>query len=395
MICRREADARFRPRFALRREGIDWTLRLICLMLVVFWPPVSVAAEAGLSTDQLRLISDAVVQIRTHALEAPASPRRMSEDILRAYTRSLDPYSDYLTAREYAAFLESTSSDYFGVQLDLQQKNGKLLLYPFKDGLAEKSGIRAGDELLAVDGAPVHGKSVYVVGSMIRGEEGTTVQLTLRTGPALARSLSLRRSRAHYQSVRWYPGSSAHRLQITRFTRETAGQLRPILERINGDDQVLLLDLRGNQGGSLIDARQCADFFVDQGRPLFRLRDREGFRSIIAEQPPLVKNPVVVLQDGATASAAEAFLLALSANHRARTAGTTSYGKGFAQRFLPLNDGSALRLTYAEILAPDGTSYHGRGLAPDQILPLRLVKADLTNTDMIKDLLKVLQVQQN
>jgi carboxyl-terminal processing protease len=353
------------------------------------------AAEAGFPVDQLRLIGGAVAQIRAHALDAPASPRRMSEDILRAYTRSFDPYSDYLTAGEYAAFLESTSSDYFGVQMDLQQKEGVLLLYPFKGGLAEKSGIRAGDELLAVDGAPVYGKSVYVVGSMIRGEEGTAVQLTLRTGPALARSLSLRRSRAHYQSVRWQPGKGVHYLQITRFAREPAGQLRPILERISGDNQLLLLDLRGNQGGSLMNARQCADFFVEQGAVLFRLRDREGFRDIIAKQPALVKKNVIVLQDGGTASSAEAFILALSANHRARSAGTTSYGKGLAQRFLPLDDGSALRLTYAEILAPDGTPYHGRGLSPDQVLPAELMEADLTNTEMIKDLLNALQDHTN
>lgn len=395
MIRRQEAQTRFRPWFLALLGRLGWPFGLIILSPVLSLFSVSMAAEAGFPIDQLRLIGGAVAQIRAHALDAPASPRRMSEDILRAYTRSLDPYSDYLTAREYAAFLESTSSDYFGVQMDLQQKEGVLLLYPFKGGLAEKSGIRAGDELLAVDGAPVYGKSVYVVGSMIRGEEGTAVQLTLRTGPALARSLSLRRSRAHYQSVRWQPGKGVHYLQITRFARETAGQLRPILERISGDNQLLLLDLRGNQGGSLMNARQCADFFVEQGAVLFRLRDREGFRDIIAKQPALVKKNVIVLQDGGTASSAEAFILALSANHRARSAGTTSYGKGLAQRFLPLDDGSALRLTYAEILAPDGTPYHGRGLSPDQVLPAELMEADLTNTEMIKDLLNALQDHTN
>ncbi len=395
MIRRQEAQTRFRPWFLALLGRLGWPFGLIILSPVLSLFSVSMAAEAGFPVDQLRLIGGAVAQIRAHALDAPASPRRMSEDILRAYTRSFDPYSDYLTAGEYAAFLESTSSDYFGVQMDLQQKEGVLLLYPFKGGLAEKSGIRAGDELLAVDGAPVYGKSVYVVGSMIRGEEGTAVQLTLRTGPALARSLSLRRSRAHYQSVRWQPGKGVHYLQITRFAREPAGQLRPILERISGDNQLLLLDLRGNQGGSLMNARQCADFFVEQGAVLFRLRDREGFRDIIAKQPALVKKNVIVLQDGGTASSAEAFILALSANHRARSAGTTSYGKGLAQRFLPLDDGSALRLTYAEILAPDGTPYHGRGLSPDQVLPAELMEADLTNTEMIKDLLNALQDHTN
>lgn len=353
------------------------------------------AGQTGLPADQLQLIADAVVQIRTHALDIPTTPRRITDDILRAYTRSLDPYSDYLTAREYAAFLESTSSDYFGVQMDLQQKNGRLLLFPFKGGLAEKSGIHAGDELLAVDGSPVNWQSIYVVGTKIRGDEGTTVQLTLRTGQALARSLSLRRSRAHYQSVIHHPGAGTHHIQITRFTRDTAPQLAALLKKIDRDPSPLVLDLRGNQGGSLIDARQCADFFVEQGRVLFYLRDSEGKRAMFAEQPVLTTNPVLLLQDGATASAAEAFILALRANHRARSAGTTSYGKGLAQRFQPLADGSALRLTYAEILSPDGAPYNGVGLSPDRILPRQLVDADLINDKVMADLLEALQVKEN
>ncbi|MDD2465149.1 MAG: S41 family peptidase [Desulfobulbus sp.] len=384
------------PRLQPYRTGLwerSWVFALIFSLIIWFCSPV-MAVERGLADDQLRLLNEAVAQIRTHALNLPASPRRIGDDILRAYTRSLDPYSDYLTTREYAAFLESTSSDYFGVQMDLQEKNGMLRLYPFKGGMAEKSGIRAGDELLAVNGAPVYGQSIYVVGSQIRGEEGTSLQLTLRTGQALARSLSLRRSMAHYQSVLWHPGPGAHLIEITRFTRDTAEQLRRILVQIHGD-KLVLLDLRGNQGGSLIDARTCADFFVEQGRVLFRLRDREGERVITAEQPALLHNSVVVLQDGATASAAEAFILALRAGRRGTSAGETSYGKGLAQRFLPLADGSALRLTYAEILAPDRSSYHGRGLNPERILPRQLVEADLTNSKEMKSLLKFLQVTAN
>jgi len=368
--------------------------RIIALLICSWcwqWAPV-MAEAAGLPVEQLELIDDAVGQIRTHGLNVPASPRKITEDILRAYTRSLDPYSDYLTNQEFAAFLESTSSDYFGVQMDLEQKNGRLLLFPFKGGLAEKSGIHAGDELLAVNGAPVYGKSIYVVGSQIRGEEGTAVQLTLRTGQALARSLSLRRSWAHYQSVLHFAAAQSHLIEITRFTKDTAAQLHQILTTIADEHLLLLIDLRGNQGGSLIESRKCADFFVQQGQSLFRLREREGERRINAEQPVLSSNPVVILQDGVTASAAEAFILALRAHHRARTIGSTSYGKGLAQRFLPLDDGSALRLTYAEILAPDGAAYHGRGLTPDLVLPRPLLEADLSKKKERDDLLRLLQV---
>ena len=363
--------------------------------LLTWWGTPVIAGETALSQDQLALIGEAVAQIRAHALHVPASPRRIGDDILRAYTRSLDPYSDYLSPPEYTAFLASTSSDYFGVQMDLQEKEGRLLLFPFKGGLAAKSGIRAGDELLAVNGAPVYGKSLYVVGSLIRGEEGATVQLMLRTGKALGRSLSIRRSRAHYQSVlrRSMPG--AHLIEITRFTQDTSAQLGVILDQIEGDGLPLVVDLRGNQGGSLLDARRCADFFVEKGRILFRLRDREGERAILAEQPMSVTLPVVVLQDGATASAAEAFILALRANPQSLSAGGRSYGKGLAQRFLPLADGSALRLTYAEILGEDGSAYHGRGLQPERNLPGPLLESDFKSNKEVEVLLNFLQIRAN
>lgn len=348
------------------------------------------AADKGLSNVELQLLSEAVGQIRGHGLNVTTSSKRITDDILRAYAQSFDEYSDYLTAKEFAAFQESTSSDYFGVQMDVEQKNGVLLLFPFRDGLAARAGIKAGDQLLAVDGIPVAGKSVYVVGSMIRGEEGSTVQLTLRSGPSVPRTLTLRRYRASYQSVIWQKGAQAHLIQITRFTKESAEELASVLRRIDGDNRLVVVDLRGNQGGSLISGRLCADYFLKSGTVLFHLRDRDGVRPIVAEESMLLRNPVILLQDGATASAAEAFILALTGNQRARSLGTTSYGKGLAQQFLPLSDGSALRLTYAEILGVDKSPYHGRGLAPARPLPKSLLEADFSDEGSMAQLLRLI-----
>ena len=350
-------------------------------------------AEA-MTAKEMRLLSAAVEQIRTHGLVAPQSNQRLLDDMLRAYLHSLDEYSDYLTAREYAAYLESTSADYFGVQMDLQKRNGTLLLFPFKGGLAEKSGIVAGDELIAVNGAPVHGKSVYAVGASIRGAEGETVLLTLRSGHSLPRSLSLRRQKTHYQTVSRVTVAAAHSIQIARFTDETEAQLRRILTDIGADNRPLLIDLRRNQGGSLISARQCADLFVAEGTVLFRLRDREGTRAIVAEQPSLTGRTLLLLQDSSTASAAEAFIASLTGNGRARSIGERSYGKGLAQRFLPLPDGSALMLTYAEILTPGSVSWHEQGLVPDIQLPPEHLKHDFFESTSVSALLELINIHQ-
>lgn len=369
-------------------------MALVAVLVSLSGATALAVADNGLSNVELQLLSEAVGQIRRHGLNVPTSSRRITDDILRAYAQSFDAYSDYLTAKEYAAFQESTSSDYFGVQMDLEQKNGVMLLFPFKDGLAARAGIKAGDQLLAVDGLPVAGKSVYVVGSMIRGDEGTTVQLTLRSGSSVPRSLTLRRYRASYQSVNWHQSSRAHLIQITRFTKESAEELAKVLRRIDGDSRMVVVDLRGNQGGSLISGRMCADYFLKPGTVLFHLRDRDGVRPIIAEQPMLLHNPVTLLQDGGSASAAEAFILALTGNQRARSLGSTSYGKGLAQQFLPLSDGSALRLTYAEMLAVDKSPYHGRGLSPSRPLPTSLLEADFSDEGAMTQLLRFIDEQE-
>ena len=390
------------PPSMYRKVGMSWLkiasqslgLLLATCLLPINDAAILHAADQPLSQLELQLLSEAVGKIRSHGLNVPPSSKRITDDILRAYAQSFDEYSDYLTAKEFAAFQESTSSDYFGVQMDLEQKNGLLLLFPFKDGLAARAGIRAGDQLLAVDGQPVAGKSIYVVGSMIRGEEGSTVQLTLRSGSSVPRTLTLRRYRASYQSVNWQKGALAHLIQITRFTKESAEELASVLRRIDGDNRQVVVDLRGNQGGSLISGRMCAAYFLKPGTVLFHLRDRDGVRPVVAEQPMLLHNPVTLLQDGATASAAEAFILALTGNQRARSLGSTSYGKGLAQQFLPLSDNSALRLTYAEILAVDKSPYHGRGLAPTRSLPKSLLEADFTDEGAMGQLLRLIEEQE-
>jgi carboxyl-terminal processing protease len=326
--------------------------------------------------DKGRIMHEAMELIRTHALLLPGSMQGVTTEDLRTYVHSLDDYSDYLSAREYAAFLESNISDYFGVQMDIQKKKGVITLFPFRGGAAEKSGIRPGDELMAVDGSPVYGKSVFVVGSQIRGAEGGAVQLTIRSGGRIPRTLTLRRQRAHYESVSLRIATSAYYIQITRFIEGTDNLLSGFVTEMRDASKTIVIDLRGNQGGSLYAARQCADLFLEKGVLLYTLRYRDRVEQVYAEQPQATGASILLIQDENTASAAEVFIAALTRNGRARSAGHKTYGKGMAQRFFSLSNGSALLLTYAEIITPDNFSYHGIGIEPDITLPEDLATMD-------------------
>ncbi len=368
------------------------TIQLGCVILVLLIPFArTVHSKQGLSDKEMGLINEAVQQIRTHSLAPPKSTRGMASDMLKTYTHTFDEYGDYLTSREYTAFLESTNSDYFGVQMDIQKKEGHIYLFPFKGGSAEKSGIKAGDELIAIDGSPVYGFSIFLIGSRIRGTEGATVQLIIRTGKGIPRVLTLRRQSTTYASVTFETFDKANYIQIGRFTKNTEKRL---IETIGKNEKTIVIDLRRNQGGSLRIARKCADLFLAPDKIVFRLRYRDEIMAITAEKAPLTNSLVVLLQGKNTASAAEAFICALTDNGRAISVGRKSYGKGLAQRFLPLSDGSALLLTYAEILTPDNKAYNKLGLEPDFHLPEKFMEQEFTDNKSIAELIHYINSQQ-
>ncbi len=366
----------------------------IVLCYIAFMLGVNVFPVHGANSfakDEMQLINESIEQIRLNALVSPKSKPRMTIDILKTYVQSLDEYSDYLTKEEYVGFRESANSDYFGVHMDIQKKGGVIYLFPFKGGIAEKKGIQPSDELIAVNGEPVYGKSVFVVGSHIRGKEGGTIQLIVRSGKGLARTISLRRQKAHYDSVRAKNTPSAHYVQITRFTDDTDKMLSRCLNGIGYDTKTIVIDLRGNQGGSLYIAQACADLFLKKGATVYKLRSRNGMKEILAERPQNKGSNIVLLQDGNTASAAEVFIAALACNGRALSVGRKTYGKGLAQRFLPLSDGSALLLTYGELITPDNLAFHGRGLEPDILLPEELLSEDFSDDETLPKLFAHIQ----
>jgi len=260
---------------------------LLFIFLVSFFP-LKLKAESALSKSELSRIGEAMKSIRDDFLMPTKSAKEMTDDMLRFYIRSIDDYGDYLTGREYRAFLESNNSDYFGVEMDIERKKGRIYLYPFKGGLAENLGLRTGDELIAVNGAPVYGQSVFLVGSKIRGAKDVTVQLTIRRGEGIPRIFSLRRKRTNYLSVRYLSFADADFIQITRFVENSDRQLKTILSGITDQAKTLVIDLRGNQGGNLQAARQCADYFLPFGAILFTCK-HGGIAEILL--PPYPRYP--------------------------------------------------------------------------------------------------------
>ncbi|WP_028578798.1 S41 family peptidase [Desulfogranum japonicum] len=365
-----------------RRKWLYGTLLLFFLL-----PAVGSIAE-GFTENELRILDEAVETIHNYALPPLNSTHGMLETVLRSSLQSIDEYSSYLSPKEFKAFTTAQHQDYSGVQMDIREQKKRIYLYPFKNGMAEKAGLLPGDELIAVDNQLVYGQSVYMVGSRIRGEEGTVVQLTVQSDHKILRSVSLRREHSSYQSIRSISFPQALYVRITRFTANTDNEFAVILDQEYEDHQAIIIDLRQNQGGDLRVANRCMELFIERGTPMYTLVTGQGKFPIISQAAlrPAHGN-ILILQDKNTASAAEIFIAALTENDKASSAGKPSYGKGRAQKIFPLSNGAALLLTYAKILTPRGNVFDHHGLAPHRTLPEHLMQADYSDPEKITELL--------
>ena len=322
--------------------------------------------HAWTENESMLLFFEAVEKIRSHSINSD-SAQEIVRKALREYLKKQDPFADYLTADEYAALkVASADNRYAGVGMDLAiDSSGKVLCIPFPGSPAERGGIHYGDALLAVNGAAVEGRSVFAIGKGIRGPRGGTVKLTVLKHSGKVHEVTLIREAIQFKSVHLESSGQLSIIRILRFTPETPAELKPALAQSTLRNAPLVMDLRGNTGGDLFAAIDCASLFLKKGARIALLKTHQGEQWLINKEDPLVSASRLYLwQDRQTASAAEVFIAALTDNGRAVSIGETTFGKGVALRFVELTDGSALLLTYANIFPPNGASFHGVGLKP-------------------------------
>jgi carboxyl-terminal processing protease len=301
---------------------------------------------------------------------SPVSER----DLIRAAIRGMlelldDPYAAYLdpTAAQEARDLATGSFVGIGVWLR-----------PAEDGLevgsvlggspARDAGIVPGDLLVAADGHPLRGLSAEEAGRFIRGPEGTTVALVVRSGDQ-EREVEVARERMAFDDVqaRLAAPVVAH-ARVLQIGEGVADRLRRRLEELLAQGaQAVILDLRGNPGGLAEEAAEVAGLFVEDG-PVARFRDGDG--ELPATGDALAPLPLAVLVDGSTASAAELVAGAVQDHGRGVIVGTQTFGKGAVLAVSDLAEGAAVQFTTAEFLTPDGHVIEGRGIVPDvPVLP--------------------------
>ena len=301
-------------------------------------------------------------------------------EFLFGATDALDPYTRLLTGQMRRAYERELKGVYAGIGAAVTRRGGRVFLEEvFEEGAARKAGFRVGDEIVRIDGEDVGGLDLAEVSRRLRGEPGTEVSVTVRPGgEGEVRTVTLRRTVIRVPSVRGVrllegDGAVGY-LRLTTFKSGTERELREALADLRARGaRRLVLDVRGNPGGSLLEAIGVAGVFLKGGRVL-RTRGRALGADWTYHVPLFARQawsgPLALLVDEHTASAAEALAAALARRGRARLVGRRTYGKGAAQIHVPvLGTDSAVCVTVARVFGPKGTCLEGTGLAPDHRVP--------------------------
>lgn len=294
-------------------------------------------------------------------------------EYLCSMANSLDPYSTYLTAEQLDEVFSQIEGNFVGLGIELKPENGALTIADvIPRGPAERAGIRPRERIVAVDGRATRDLSAEVAADLLKGEEGTFVQVTMEAVNGQQRSLQVRRERVEVPSVEDVrmldPAAGVAYFRISSFQKTTSRDVDAALWRLHREGmRSLVVDVRGNPGGLLNEAVEVADRFLQEGTIVetHGRSARENF-SYKANRVGTWRVPLVVLIDGDSASASEIFAGAVRDHRRGTVVGDRSYGKGSVQGIFPLRVArGGVRLTTAKFYSPSGRAISQGGVEPD------------------------------
>lgn len=291
-----------------------------------------------------------------------------------------DPYSEYYTPEELEELQESSSGVYYGigayVGLDPRTQYCKISGV-IEGGPAEESGLIAEDLIVKVDGQDTFGMELTEVVELVKGEENTDVVLTIaRTGEKDYLEITVTRRRVEAPTVNYemLDNGIAH-IEIMQFEDVTGDQFKEKLAKAREDGmKSLILDLRGNPGGTLQSVVEVSRMILPEGLIVY-MEDKKGKRVEYAcDGKNQLDVPLVVLINENSASAAEILAGAIKDYKLGTLVGTTTFGKGIVQKVFGITDGSGMKLTISHYYTPKGNDIHKVGVTPDEELKLDVEK---------------------
>lgn len=301
---------------------------------------------------------------------------KLEEGAIKGYIEGLDdPYTEYISKEDMDTYLDDTMGNFVGIGIYMikNTKYDKIqVLSTIKGSPAEKAGIQAGDLIVSVDGVEYKADDMTTVSNKIKGQEGTKVTVELLRGSENVK-YELTRAKVKVNQVEGKVISNdIGYIKFTSFDETTAEDFKAQYQELAKKNiKSLIIDLRNNGGGIVDQALEIADYIADKDSVLLYEVDKNSKETVRkAKTEPIINMPIVILTNENTASASEILAGALKDLGKAKTVGTTTYGKGVIQQILKLNDGSGLKITIEEYQTPNKNKINKVGIEPDEKVEL-------------------------
>ncbi len=361
----------------------------------------------NLPIDEVRMLSEVYGRIKSDYVEE-VDDKRLIKEAINGMLTGLDPHSAFLDADAFKEMQSVTTGKFGGLGIEVGMEDGLVkVISPIDDTPAFKAGIKSGDYIIKVNDTSLRGMNITEAVKRMRGESGTEAVLTiLRKGENKELVFNVRRAEIQLQSVRsreLEPGIAY--IRLTQFEEATAEKMvraiNDAYKQNNGLVKGIVLDLRNDPGGLLHSSVAVSAAFlpkdalvvytegrVEDAKLRFSARKEDYVRGPKREDPlaklnPAAKTvPIVVLVNNGTASASEIVAGALQDHKRAIVMGTQSFGKGSVQTILPLTKDTAIKLTTARYLTPNGRSIQAKGITPDMIVDDGAQRLSMRESDL-------------
>jgi carboxyl-terminal processing protease len=310
--------------------------------------------------------------VATKATSTPDSLEKVRGAIAGLVDSFGDPYTVYMPPSDAEKFNEDIAGNFSGVGMEVGLRNDLVtVIAPLPETPAEAAGVRSGDIIVKIDGQSTENMTVDEAVSLIRGEEGTEVNLTIyREGQPEFMEKKIVRAVINIPTLDTEVSGDVFIIKLYSFNALAESKMRSAIDEYErGGYKKMVLDLRGNPGGFLESAVTIAGYFLPAGKVVVRENFGEGkeekvYRSQGQRITDLDPDSFVILIDGGSASASEILSGALSEHKVATTIGQTTFGKGSVQELVDLPGDAALKVTIARWLTPEGVSFSEGGLEP-------------------------------
>ena len=321
--------------------------------------------------EKIDLFAEVLEKIQNEYVEE-VDQAEIIDSAINGALQSLDPFSAYMNPKVFEESQSETSGEFGGLGIEVSMESGVIkVIAPIDDTPAAKAGIKAGDYIVKINGEQVQGKTLMEAVNLMRGPEGTSIEITVRRkGLRKAKIFKITREIIEIKSViSKIVDNKVGYLRLRAFNANSSSQLKKEISKIEKNKKLVgyILDLRNNPGGLLSQAVTISDFFLNDGEIVSTKgrKKRENRKFFAKKGDKIDGKPLIVLINNGSASASEIVAGALQDQKRAILLGETTFGKGSVQSIIPLKNRGAIRLTISKYYLPSGKSISEVGVVPD------------------------------